>query len=107
MAKITPVKAFPNPEILALRVSDRIQPALVVESRRIHDQCIAFPMADRVAHPRRLRIIGKLAAIRVYLPVRVTLFVEHRNHSWSLNDFERKIVIKVEPRNALRDAACR
>src|ERR1017187_3568754 len=64
-------------------------------------------MADRIPYPCRLRIIGKLSAIRVYLTVRVALFVEHRGHRRSLNDFERKIIIKVAARNALRDAARR
>src|SRR4051812_13129373 len=64
-------------------------------------------MAGRIPHPCRLWIIGKLSAIRVYLAVRVALFVKHRDHPRSLNDFERKIIIKVAARNALRDAARR
>jgi hypothetical protein len=43
MAEITPVEAFPNLQILALRVSRCIQPALVVE---------AFP----VCVPTRIKI---------------------------------------------------
>src|ERR1700730_9292065 len=67
MTEVTPVEPLPNPEFLTLWVSHRIQPALVVESRRIHDQRIALPTADRIAHPRWLPLNWKLAAIRVYL----------------------------------------
>src|SRR5215472_15245899 len=105
MAEITPSEPLPNPQLLALRVPKRIQPALVVESFRIHDQDIALPMADRITHPGRLRINGKHAAISVYLAVRVALFVENSHECWRLNDLERKIIVKVTARNALRNTA--
>src|SRR5580704_9613953 len=107
MTEIPTVEPFPNPWLLALRMSHRIQPALVIESVRIHHQRIAFPMPHGIAHPRWLRINGKLAAVRVYLAVRVALLIQHRDDSRSLNDFERKIVVQVSPRNALRNTACR
>ena len=107
MSEITLMKPLPNPQILALRVSHCIQPTLVVEACRIHDQRIALPTTDRIAHPRRLRVNGKLAAIRVNLAIRVAPFIEHRDHHRRLNDLKRKIIVELTARNALRNTARR
>jgi hypothetical protein len=67
-------------------MSTGVQPGLIVESRRIDDQRIAVPSADRVAAPRGLRINGKRAAVRVDLPVRVVHFIQHRDDARRLQD---------------------
>ena len=71
MAEIAAVEAFPNSQVLTVGMSRGIQPALVIESRRIYHEHIAFPLADRVAQPCRLGVNGQFAAIRVY-PVSYT-----------------------------------
>jgi len=58
MAKIAPVEALLNPQSLAMRMAERIEPASVVESGRIDHQRIAFPTSYRVAQPGRFRIGG-------------------------------------------------
>ena len=63
MAKIAAVKALLNPQSFAPGMSEAVQAALVIESRGVYDQRITFPMSNRITHPRRLRIGGKLTPI--------------------------------------------
>ncbi len=82
------MEALLYPQSLAVGMPESVQPAFVVESRRIHHQRIAFPCADLVAQPRWLRIDGELAPVGVHLTARVVYLVEHHDQSWRLNDLE-------------------
>src|SRR6516164_6944405 len=76
MAKIAAVKALLNPQSFAPGMSETVQAPLVIESRGVYDQRIAFPMPNGIAQPRRLGIGGKFSPICVYLPVRVIHLVK-------------------------------
>src|SRR6266852_7111461 len=105
MAEIAAVKALLKAQSLAAGMSEAIQPALIVESRRIHHERIAFPMPNRIAEPRRVGISGKLAPIRVYLAVRVIHLVQDHGHSARLNDLKGSICEHIGARDAERQAA--
>src|SRR5690242_10776901 len=68
VTEVAPTEALYHAQLLAVRVSAAVQPALVVEAGRGHDEDVTIPPPDRVAKPERLRIGGRDAAIRVDLP---------------------------------------
>src|SRR5207244_12802376 len=45
-------QAFHDVQLIAVEVAGAIEPALIVEALRIDDERFAFPLADRLAHPR-------------------------------------------------------
>src|SRR5439155_21037257 len=53
------------------------QPRLIIESYRVDDQRISFPVADRVSHIRRFMVRCMWTSIRVYQAIRVVAF-DHR-----------------------------
>src|SRR5580765_6053070 len=63
MAVIAAAEAFLDAHLLAVTGAARVQPATIVESRRVEDQRVAFPSADRVPLPRRRRIDRELSSI--------------------------------------------
>jgi hypothetical protein len=107
VAKVAAVETLLNPQGFAMRMSESIQPAPVIESRRIDHQRIAIPFADRVAHPRRLGIHRELASIRIDLAEHVVHLVQDRDHSRSLNDLEGIIGEEIVAHDALWKTLCR
>src|SRR5579862_372070 len=90
MPEVTPMETLPDVHRLAARMSVGIQPALVVESRRIHHQRVAFPLTSRVSHPCRKRIDRKFASIGVDLAKDSISLVKHRNLFARLKDLKGK-----------------
>ena len=67
---------FGHLQLLAVRMAKTVEPRLVVEANRFHDEVIALPSADRVAHPKRVELVGhQFAAVREHAPDRVVVLV--------------------------------
>src|SRR5688572_14214994 len=62
-APIEPAIALGHMQLFRLR-PEPFQPTLVVESRRVDDERVLLPAADRVAHPRGLQIRWMTAAVQ-------------------------------------------
>ena len=60
-----------------MRMALVIEPELIVEPDRIHHQRLAVPMPDRMAVPRRNRILGMLAPIHENLPPAMDVSLVH------------------------------
>src|SRR5262245_1915779 len=63
-------------ELLRVRMADEVEPEEVVEPDRLDDERVALPVADRVAVPRRLFVVGMPAAIHEDLPEAVDVAFE-------------------------------
>ena len=63
-------------QFFAVRVADEIEPELVVESDRIHDQRVAFEVPDRMAVPGWIEIVRMLVHIQKDLTVAVDVSFE-------------------------------
>src|SRR5215472_1521863 len=75
--------------LLASRISSEIGPNLVVESNRVDDKRVAFPVAHRVSEPTRVRIFGERAPVCPNRAPDVQLLEEHKRPARNLDDFER------------------
>ena len=84
---VVQMDALDELHLLAVRHGDAIEPRLVVEVRRLDDERLAFPMADRVAHLRRRQVRPMLAAVRVDLPHEMVVLEDHQHAagSWMIS----------------------
>src|SRR5262245_51283357 len=64
VAQIDAVEAFDDAQHFGVGMTDAVEPGLIVEAHRVHDQGVSFPTADRVSHPVRIRIRRMPAAIQ-------------------------------------------
>src|SRR5580658_9617827 len=60
VTKVHPPEPLGHTEILRMRMSEPVEPTSVIETRAFDHQRIADPVADRVAHPGRIRIFCSL-----------------------------------------------
>ena len=82
------VKRSTTCNCVAVKVSRAIEPGLVVEARRVHDECFAFPTTVRPAHPaigRRVDVIGHIDR-----PDRARIFVQEHDVLGALDDLKRE-----------------
>src|SRR5262249_36185991 len=68
-----------------MRQASVVQPRAIVESCTLDNQRLPFPPADRVTHPRRVRITFKTTAVSKDLPIGQIL-VQDRDDRGALND---------------------
>src|SRR5579864_1326650 len=73
---------------LAVRVTKRIQPALIIQSNGVNDKIIALPLADGVAHPGGLEILGMTPAIDPDLPPYALVLKKHEDPVRCLHDLK-------------------
>src|SRR5690242_2618045 len=57
------MNAFDDVQLVRMRLPAVAEPGLVVESGGIHDQRVALPMRDGIAHPGGLGVLRVLAAV--------------------------------------------
>src|SRR5579871_5224506 len=68
-----------------------VEPSLIIEAHRVHHQRVAFPMADRVAHPIGVWIRWVPPPVQVDGAVAGNVVLkEHHKPDRSLHDFVRK-----------------
>src|ERR1700746_797076 len=61
---------FDHMQLLSMWVAGSVEPSLVIESDRVYDQRVSFPMAPRVAIIRGLQIVcGMATPVHEDLPV--------------------------------------
>src|SRR5580692_12636055 len=68
-----------------------VEPGLVVESRRFHDERVAIPLARGIAVPSRIRILGLRPAVGEDLAVVGEFLVKEHGLSGALNQLEGRI----------------
>src|SRR5215470_6492966 len=87
VAQICAVKAFDDVQHFRVRMTDVVEPRLIVEPHRVHHQIISLPVADRVSHPIRIRILGVPAPIEKDLPMAGCVILEdHHQEGRCLNE---------------------
>jgi len=64
----------------AVRMSDDIEPGLVVEASRLDDEGVAVPSSDGIAQEgRELEFLRKRSAVAVDLSMQVTRLIQGNN----------------------------
>ena len=81
--------------------SDALDRAIHQAVDDLNDERIALPVANRISHPRWIKIFGVLPAIGIDLSNEMVVLEQHQNPSARLNDLERK-GNEQNPRNAGR-----
>src|SRR5262245_8988130 len=88
MTEVAAVQSLDHAELRAVRCADAVEPCLVVEPDRFHDEVVAFPAADGIAHPGWIRIRRQRAAIGEDLSIHATILVEHEDDASALRDLD-------------------
>src|SRR5262245_37138062 len=86
---VDPAVSFSEMHHVAVRIAIEIQPWYVVEPDGVDDERVPFPSANRVAHPRWIRIVRKLSSVgpdRAPMPV---VLEEHDDAVRDLDDLKR------------------
>src|SRR5262245_28607514 len=81
------LEALDDMQILC--VHETMNLGLVVETNAIHDQRVAFPSSDGVAHPRGIRDYRVRTSVERDHAKRIWVFEDLDDQLWSLNDLER------------------
>ncbi len=97
------VDALDELHLFAVRHRDSVDPSAVVEVVALDHERLAFPVADRVAHPRGREVRAVLAAVGVDLPNQMIVLEHHLHAPRRLDDLHRERV-QVDPRRAGRVA---
>src|SRR5262245_65689134 len=91
MAQIGASVSFDHAEHLRMRKSHgEDQPTLVIEARRINDQRVALPLADRMTHPCRIGLLRMGAPVEKNLPVVRLLLEEQQQKAPRVNELVKK-----------------
>ena len=88
--EISACESFCHPQLLAVWVTGEIEPRFVVEACAFDHERIAVPVSDRVAHPRRIRVFGKRAAVHEYLSIENAGLVQHDDYASCLNNLHHR-----------------
>src|SRR5256885_12356096 len=86
MAEIRAPVAFGHAQRVRVSMTIMIQPRPVIESVALHHQRLSFPATHRMPHPAGKRIVLQCAPVHENLTIS-EIFVQHHDHTWSLNDF--------------------
>src|SRR6266446_202529 len=54
LTQVLPLKTLDNAELIAMRVSRRIEPALIVQAALVYDQRVALPFTYGISKPCRI-----------------------------------------------------
>src|SRR5467141_464956 len=79
-----------NVQGIGMRKTHRIEPGLVVETNRVHDECISLVSANGVPHVCGVEILGMSPAIHKDLPRDGLVFEDHDDTVAGVNDFPGK-----------------
>src|SRR5437667_11494794 len=85
MPKIRASKALCDVEGVACRMSLlRVEPGLVVKTRRLYDESIAIPPGRRAAQPGRRCGISQFPAVRKNLPTEIQILLDEQDEAMRL-----------------------
>src|SRR2546425_9414205 len=90
MAGIGAPKSLDYVQIGAVWMAHTIEPSAIPESFTVDNQRIAFPAADGVAHPSRVRVRRECTAIKKDLTVYSVLLVKNDDEIRRLDDLVRQ-----------------
>src|SRR5262245_5076109 len=90
MTRIPASKSFGEMHVFGVRVTHRVEPALIVETDGIDHKRLALPFTRGIAHPSRFGILHRLTAVEEYLTENVVLLVKDQDQSRCLNNFVRE-----------------
>src|SRR5262249_47899435 len=54
--RVNTAEAFHKMQVLAVWVTSSIEPRFVIETDRVGNECIPFPLANRIPHPSRAQV---------------------------------------------------
>src|ERR1700687_3533866 len=78
-------------------MTESIEPGLVVQTDRIHDQCcISIPMAHRSSHPKQIRIFWDRAAVGINTAHGVIVLVKHERIFGCVHEL-KWIGVEIDP----------
>jgi len=82
-------------QLLGMWMAGSIEPSLVIESDRVYDQRVSFPMAPRVTVIRGLQVVCRMATpVHEDLPVAVHVTLKQENNQLGgLDDLIRKGIL--------------
>src|SRR5271169_4868425 len=103
ISKILPPEALRYAQGVGGGTAVVIEPALIIETRGLRHEIVSLPMPDRITLPGRVRIFGKLAAIRENLAITMDRLIENDHHLLAVDNLER-VGNCVGPRDAARNA---
>ena len=83
------LKALDQMQLIAVLMTCRVEPSPIVEPDRIHDQSVPFPVADGIAEPGGVYILGVASAIGVNDAEGALVLKEDGHHRGRLHDLER------------------
>src|ERR1700704_3174064 len=85
---IQPAVAFGKVRLFAPRIPVGIDPLLVVEPNRFDNECVSFPLANRVPQPTGVGIFGKWPPVCPDGAPNVLLLEEHEHPARNLHDLK-------------------
>ena len=83
---VHPADPLNNLRSICYRAAVAVEPHIVVEARRLHHECVAFPLARGVAFEGWHFNIRQGTSIREYLPVRRVHFIESDEQAGHLHN---------------------
>src|SRR5712691_817259 len=86
---------------VAVWIALPIERGFVIKADRVGDQGISFPPANRVSHPKLIRILVVRPPIGINSAYKVIELEKHNHLAGSLNDLHRKVE-KIDPRHTRR-----
>src|ERR1041385_8011562 len=102
LTQVFPLKTFDKAQLIAMRVSRRIEPALIVQAPRVDDQRVALPFAYGISKPCGIHFLRMATPIGENLPEARALFKQNQRDPGGVHDFES---IQHHPlRDAMRKA---
>src|ERR1700689_5340624 len=99
MVMVDPTKTLDDVQRVAVRMSDAVNPGLVIEIHSVSDQRVSVPMPDRVAHPQRAESRVMRAAIRVNRMPQGVVLEKDDDFAGHLHNLHRE-GMKVNPRQS-------
>jgi len=95
------LESLGNVQLIAMRPSRAIEPAFVIEADGVHNQSVAFPMADGITHVTGRDVVGMFAPVSENMAHGMVIFVEQDDFFRSLHDLYGK-GLQINSRNARR-----
>ena len=85
VSKVAPGHTLRQVKRIRDRDTLKRHPALPIETPGLDHQRVPLPTSDRIAHPRGIRVLRKLPAIREDLAERCPVLIKNQNQSGNLN----------------------
>src|SRR5437879_5258871 len=88
-------------QLITVGTAGAIEPSLIIETNCIHNQSIAFPAANRIAHISRSEVVGMLAPVGKDMADRMVIFIQNHDLFRSLYELQWE-GLQIDSRHAWR-----